>query len=395
MMLSHYYIYIFLIIETHLSYAAEERIVRNGCGNGWDIAGNPNPFGLPQEKCYKFIYSSTLSFNWWQAYAECYKEGAELLVVESEAEARWIKSILNSTETGFHSKDKEALGWFVNVHLQFYSDDGPAWSNGRPADELKGILYDQIIKGNLDTTCYNPSYYSYHACFFLSISDASKWKLDDIECGTALSKVGIICNKKKNPIANNSWVPCSYEESRNAQCPDGWIESPEGLTYSSYCFNFSTTSGNWDWGYRQCKKMGAELVYVENANEAKWIRDKAIEAGDFGYTLNMHRYMYGNSWAFSNGFLFSQTGWTWFWFGNDDSCSIEDCGHFWGTTYNNLNDMPCSAVGFERRYICKKPKCLKQIVDTTDEKHCQNGNFSFFGLQGEHLCKAVCKVVCD
>ena len=232
-----------------------------------------------------------------------------------------------------HNFDIEAIGWLINAHKMFYNKQYPAWADGSPISGNTRSLFTNIIDApNIYRCNVGPEYYK-QACYYLNRNAILK----AIDCDEHLPNVGYICKKAKND-SQSIRVPCTIEEAQNVACPAGWAEPPSKLTLTPYCYQFVTVQNflDWDQAFFECNAIGGELLYLDNSRETEWIKSKVTS----NTYLNLHRYMYGVSWAMKNERSIDEVGETWKSGEPNNVCGDQDCASF--DRSGNLDDVACS-----------------------------------------------------
>ncbi len=127
--------------------------------------------------------------------------------------------------------------------------------------------------------------------------------LNDVDCGEKVINIGYICTKPKSQIFLTKEkysflnlkvnVPCT-DSTKQANCPQGWIEPGSTITDVPSCYFFSPKGGTMTWydQKRACQNQDGDLAVLENSLELTWVNNKIIEILKTDYycwALNWHR----------------------------------------------------------------------------------------------------------
>ena len=376
-------------------------IIRDGCGPGWDLATYNLSTNL--EYCYSFRFEKNLEVNWFDAVRNCHLDGGELFVPENDAESKWIWDIISEVTVDNqapHNEDMDAAGWFLNAHKQLYNKDYPAWADGTPLNRSKKILFHEFIDSPNIVWCDNSAFSFIKSCYYLSKAAY----MQVVECGDRLLNIGYVCKKRRvlQSTSENSRA-CSYSEALNATCPAGWIEPPGKITPAPFCYKFMPGNTLMSFGnvIQSCKSMKSELISIDNKRETAWILSK-LDSSHY-YLLNLHRDLYGASWAMQNLKSPGRVGLTWSGSEPEDHCGLEECA---ALVNSLLVDVPCSLYWDTMGYICKMPKCNIPIIEAFPQGISSNcstvatnqkpiSHVAGFTKNGMQICKSTCIVNCQ
>ena len=114
--------------------------------------------------------------------------------------------------------------------------------------------------------------------------------------------------------------------------------------------------------------------------------------------------MFGSNYQFLNRKISTLSGIQWFTNEPDYRCSVEDCGYI-TTTDGLLRDGNCHWLSCDVGFVCKKPKCIKEISAeikniSVQECKCQNKSNAILPIVAKNVkwqfsCQAACNYACS
>lgn len=294
------------------------------CPTGWERSGN---------RCYYWSKKSW-SWNWFEAEDECRGLGAHLASVPKIQTHEFLQS-------------KDIRGrWIGGIYVQ--ENDTWVWSDCSPWD-FNGWGNDGEPNGG-DGYCARYEYYG---------EDKKDW--EDIRC------------RNEKPFICSSLV-CSenFFESQEEACnPDDCAETcdPGWEEFKGQCYFWSQEKLFWGAAEMKCRKLGGHLASVtsQDAHNFLHLHDNTPNSIWVGGTDQRDE---GN-WTWTDCSPWNYTKW-----GiregsqQPDNSSYRDgdgenCLLFHGKNANNTdwNDVACNFK--ERRFICSKPMCPKEMKSQT------------------------------
>lgn len=346
-----YSIYVYLCSDCRTNFINCD----SGASNGWITP--TIDLGAFETSCYYFGMNST--YYWDHAYKQCVDSGGRLAVIETNAEFTWIMQIYST----FYSY---ISGFYVDATRNRYGNVSltPSWRGGVALSEGIGTLFNNLSY----TSLYSSSCGMLYAPAFYLTATGNLQEIREREI-----RGGFLCKKystSKTPLTvgyNNGY--CFPSLHSIGSCPSGWLTYTPNLTPFCYSPLVSTISGA-DEQFRQCHNLGADLVYIESANEYSWLyTGGGASNAYFSNDLNAHRFRYGPAFSYSNGQSFSSIAYSGpgptFWLSTNpsDTCGMESCIEAIGNQSYGWNDSPCVCFSQCKPFpliiggVCKRPLC--------------------------------------
>ncbi len=206
-----------ILFCTQFGSSLEER-----CPPGYEKANTE--YTMDPSTCYKYVFNPEESERWIDADRKCKQDGAKLIIIENEAEARWIIEWTLERNNTFCNK------LFVNAHSSLYAE-GPAWFGGNIIKLGFGEAIREIIRTSAKSVCPEMPISFNRECFVMNANRT----LIDIDCSENITNVGFVC-KYSNTLSrtglSNLYRPRSLKwGSRNSQRAQLEIKIVSNLYY--------------------------------------------------------------------------------------------------------------------------------------------------------------------
>ena len=326
--------------------------------------------GTFETNCYYFGVNS--SYRWDDAWRTCTDLGGLLVVIESNAEFKWIMQV-------YQTMYSNVTGLYVDATRARYGSSflTPAWRGGASLQNSTGITFNQYnATPQFTSVCYFSCTLSNSLIYLTPTGDlADIWERNIIP-GTA----GFICKKYQTTfqqprIAYNIGTCFPSLASTNI-CPSGWQNY--NVNNSQFCYyNLGDYYAGWDEKYRECHQLGADMVYLQSSTEWTWMGSANIYDSAICFQLNGHKFRYGlfsqhEYWSTGvsadvNYGIYSGYNSGWCIGQPDDWCQNDNALQLWGACYNdiatNQEDKPSLVNSYWNGHsACKRPLCGRFLL---------------------------------
>ncbi|KAM5171809.1 C-type mannose receptor 2-like [Mantella aurantiaca] len=307
-----------------------------------------------QDSCYYF----TSKYNWMKARSTCVSRHADLVVITSDEEQKFVSGHTGSMPYWIGLSDIEEEGKWTWVDGTDYASSYKSWMPNEPNDENnEDCAY--LTNGNWnDKKCTHSDFFAVYR-FFTQKSNLITYGL------IALSYVLIIALlitvlTQNGPLQTNTMASKADLQGLNSSvsdlstrmklverdakkattCETGWQK------FQDSCYYFTSVKSNWMKARSTCISKHADLAVITSDEEQKFV---SRQTGSIPHWIGLNDIEEEGKWTWVDGTDYTSSYKSWMPGEPNDTENNEDCAHLWDGRWN---DKKCTHSDFMA--LCEK-----------------------------------------
>ncbi|KAK3582967.1 hypothetical protein CHS0354_027082 [Potamilus streckersoni] len=265
--------------------------------------------------------------SWNNAQEYCVKKGGNLAVItDGHTQAFLSSELVNKLQNYW-------IGLIKNNDTKIYQ-----WVNG---EAVTYTLWNKDFTGNENVSCVSMRTYR----------PFGLWEIED--CSSILP---FICQIQRDGFTQPSRTTTSLTTIQ-VPCLSGWTPRDK------FCYKMSSNRQSWFEALSSCRRQGADLVSITDAEEATLIKSLVRSSGRGHIWVGLNDLDEENSYKWSDGSAKTYTKWQID--EPNDHNGQEDCVEYYLVS-NTWNDNNCYKA---LAYICKQPRGMgapaTDVMETT------------------------------